>query len=323
MSSDRTGETSADWRGCEATGPANSPKPGLRDAFLRVKNAISEDNISLLAGGVAFNAFLSIFPAITALLSIYGLFAEPSQVAQQLGALQGTVPAPVLKIIQKQMSSIANGSGSALGIGLIVSLLIAIYSASKAMRALIVALNNVYNETEKRGFLKVKLVTLVFTFAAVCFVLLMLGVIGLPSYLQHAGIPAWLDAAIRVLRWIVMLGFMSVALTLVYALAPSRRPPRMKWVSPGAILAILVWLLASIGFSFYIANFGNYNKAYGSLAAIVILMLWFWIGTFMVLIGAELNAALEPTSRMDSTRGDHTRRCGRGAAATDEKGQSQ
>ncbi len=318
MKTKHADDAGANARGREASKPTKIPRSGWRDVLIRVKNQISEDTLSLVAAGVSFYAFLSIFPAITALLSIYGMLADPSQVAQQIGSLSGTVPPSALQIIQKQMSSIAQGSGSALSISLIVSILIAIYSASKGMSALITSLNIAYDEDEKRGFIKLKFVTLLFTFGAVCFVLIMLGVIGLPSYLQHTGLPTWLNTVIRVVRWIIMLVLMAVALAVVFAFAPSRDRPRMQWVSPGAILATVVWLIASIGFSFYITNFGSYNKTYGSAAAIVILMMWFWISVYVILIGAELNAELEAQTRRDSTHGESAPLGEREASAADE-----
>jgi membrane protein len=272
----------------------------------------------LVAAGVSFYAFLSIFPAITALFSIYSMIADPSQIAHQMGSFKGAVPSSALQLIQKQLSSIAHGSGSSLSIGLAVSILLAIYSASKGVGALIASLNIAYGEEEGRGFIKLKSLTLLFTFAAVIFVVVMLGVIGLPSYLRHTGMPGWLNEAIRIVRWIIMLGLMTVALAVVYSFAPNRSRPQVQWVSPGAILATVFWLIASIGFSFYITHFGSYNKTYGSAAAIVILMMWFWISAFVILLGAELNAELESQTRKDSTGGEPASPGDREAVAADK-----
>jgi membrane protein len=204
-----------------------------------------------------------------------------------------------------------------LGISLIVSILLALYSASKGAGALIKALNIAYDEDEKRGFIKLTGLTLLMTLASVLFVIVMFVVIGLPTYLAHIGLPGWLDAVIRVIRWLIVLVLVMVAFALIYALAPSRNQPKIRWASPGAIIATVVWLIASIAFSFYISHFSSYNKTYGSTAAIVILMLWFWISALVVLIGAEINAEMEGQTRWDTTGGRAQRRGKRGAAAAD------
>lgn len=318
----RNGSSPNDERGRDVDDPRHMPSTGWRDVLLRVKTEIGRDTLSLVAAGVAFYAFLSIFPAITALISIYGLVADPTQVATQVGSLQGTVPPSALQMLQKQMTAVASPSGSALGIGLVVSLLLAIYSSSKGVGALITALNVAYDEEEERGFIKLKAITLGFTLGAIILVVVMLFVIGLPSYLGQLGLPAWLDIIIRVARWVIMLGIMVVALALLYAFAPSRESPAMRWISPGAICATILWLVASIAFSFYIGHFSNYNKTYGSAAAIVILMTWFWLSIFFVLIGAEINAELEGQTRRDSTSGRRRKKGRRGAVAADNTRES-
>jgi len=306
----------ADLRGRGATSPWKIPWRGWRDACLRVKNQIGKDNISLISAGVSFYAFMALFPAITALLSIYGLIVAPAQMAQQLDTLRGTIPSSTMQMIQKQMTHIA-ASHSALGIGLIISVVLALYYASQGVGALIASLNIAYNEKEKRGFIKLYLVTFAATLAAVVFVVLMLVVIGLPGYLQHAGLPAWLTVLVRVGRWILTLGLMGATFVAIYVFAPSRDRPQIQWVSPGAIFATVVGVCASIAFSYYIAHFGSYNKMYGSVAAIVILMLWFWISTFVALIGAELNSELERQTRRGSTPGEPEAHGQRDAMAVD------
>jgi membrane protein len=273
------------------------PAKGWRAALWRVKEDISHDRISLAAAGVGFFAFLSLFPAITALLSIYGLVADPAAIAQQMDSLKGVVPPAAMQIIRKQMQSIVQGSGSALSISLIVSVLVALYSASKGANALVAALNIAYGADETRGLIKLTGVKLLMTLTAIVFVIVMFVIIGLPGYLQHIGLPAWLNTMIRIVRWLIVLVLVMAGLALVYALAPSRGRPPIQWVSPGAIAVTLVWLIASIAFSFYISHFGSYNKTYGSAAAIVILMTWFWLSAFLVLIGAAINGELESEAR--------------------------
>lgn len=290
----------SDSRGGDVAKPRDISSNGWRDILLSVKNAVSEDRLSLIAAGVGFFAFLSIFPALTALLSVYGLVSDPSQVARHIGSLQGTIPASTLQLIQKQMSSITQGAGSSLGVALVFSVLIAIYSASKGVGAMVTALNIALDERDNRGLVKHKALILLYTLAAIGFALIMLGVIGLTTYLQHLGLPDWLDIVIQIARWVILLTLMMVAVTALYALTPSRPRPPIRRVAPGAILATIIWLMASIAFSFYITHFGSYNKTYGSLTAIVVMMLWFWISAFVILLGAELNATLQSRLRNKS-----------------------
>lgn len=292
MTAHRTGDS----RNSHSREPARflqRPAKGWHDALLRIKESISRDALSLMAAGVAFYAFLSLFPTITALLSIYGLMADPSHATHQLSTMPGALPGPAIQIIQKQMHTIAQGSNSTLSISLIVSIVLAAYSASKGISALISALNIVYDKDETRGFIKRTGLTLALTLASIMFAALMLLVISLPGYLPLAGLPTWLNAAISVVCWLIVLMLAIMTLATIYAVAPNRDRPQIQWATPGAIVATLVWLVASIAFSFYISHFSSYNKIYGSTAAIVILMMWFWVSAFVVLIGAEINSELE------------------------------
>ena len=305
-------------RGRDAQSPAAMPVRGWRDALWRVKTAVSTDALSLIAAGVAFYAFLSLFPTITAILSIYGLVAEPSQVGQQIGQLQGTMPSSAVQLIQSRISALTQSDNSTLGISLVVSVLIALYSASKGTGALITALNVAYDEEESRGFFKLKGFTLLLTFAGIVVMILLLAAISLPTYLGTLGLPTWLNVIIRVIRWVLTLGLMMGMLALIYAWAPSRRRPKLRWATSGAIVAALLWLIVSIAFSFYLGHFGSYNKTYGSAAAIVITLTWFWLSAFFVLIGAEINAELEGQTKRDSTHGASLERGERGAVAADD-----
>lgn len=264
-----------------------------RDILMAIKNASSQDRLSLIAAGVSFFGFLSIFPALTALLSVYGLVSDPSEVAHQLGSLQGTLPSSALQLIQRQMSSIAQSTGSSLGVALVASVLVAIYSASKGMGAMVSALNIAFDKSESRGVIKHKALTLLYTLAAIGFAVIMLGLIGLTAYLQHRVPSAWLDVVIKIVSWAILLTLMTVAVTALYALTPSRSRPSLRQVAPGAILATLMWLIASLSFNFFLTHFKSYNPTYGSITGIVVLMLWFWISAFVILLGAEVNAVLQ------------------------------
>ena len=260
--------------------------------MLNLKQAVAADRLSLIAAGVGFFVFLSIFPALTALLSVYGLVSDPAQVAQHINSLQTTLPPSTLQLIQKQMASITEGSGSSLGFALVASILVAIYSASKGMGAMVSALNIAVDQSENRGFIKLKAFTLLYTLVAICFAVVMLGLIGLSMYLQHLGLPDWLNTTIGIVSWLVRLALMIAAVVALYGLTPDRPHPPLRQVVPGATLATISWLIASLAFSFYLAHFNDYNKAYGSLAAIVVLLLWLWITAFVVLLGAEVNGVL-------------------------------
>ncbi|HET7314392.1 YihY/virulence factor BrkB family protein [Salinisphaera sp.] len=310
------GETEA--RGREAARPRQMPMRGWRDALFRVKDQIGERALSLVAAGVAFYSFLSLFPALVALLSIYGLIASPRHVAGQMNQLQGAVPASALHLVQSQIAQLTRTDHATLGISLVVSVLIALYSASKGAGAMISALNIAYGEIEKRGFFKLQGITLLLTFSGIVFFILMLGAIGLTAYLNQIALPGWLTIIIRVVRWLIVLAMMTAALAVLLAWAPSRRRPKFQWVTPGAVFATVLWLLASIAFSFYIGHFGSYNKTYGSAAAIVILMTWFWLSAFFVLVGAGINGELERQTRRDSTKGSPRPLGERDAAAADE-----
>lgn len=314
----RKAQTGDEARGRSAEGPTEIPARGLWEVLKRVLANISEDSLSLIAAGVSFYVFLSLFPAITALLSVYGIIADPAQISRETASFGNNIPPAAMQIVTKQMSAVAGSSGSALSVGFGISLVLAIYYASGGMGALISALNIVYGEHEKRGFIRLKLVTLGLTFAMGLFTILMLAVIGMPAYLQFLNLPGWFDVTIRIVCWIVMLIAMVVGLSAIYAVASSRRSPKKRWVTPGSVVATLGWLIVSIAFSFYIDHFGNYNKTYGSIAAIIILMLWFWISVFVVLLGGELNAELERQTRKDSTVGK-PREIGRREAVVADK----
>lgn len=309
-------------RGRTATRPTEVPKAGWRDVLLRVKDDITNDTLTLVAAGVAFYALLAIFPAITAAVSIYGLVADPSQIQQQLSSLQGFLPPNAMQVVQSQLKSVASSSGSALTIGLAVSILISVYSASKGIAAMITALNIVYDEEESRGFIKLKAITLLLTLASIVFALVAMGVvIALPPLLNSFGLPNWLQIVVRAVRWLIMAALVAGAMAAMYRLAPSRNRPGWRWVSGGAVLGTVIWIIGSIGFSIYVSNFGSFNKTYGSAAAIVILMLWFWLSAFVVLLGAEVNSELERQTRRDTTTGRRQPLGERGAHAADTLGE--
>ncbi len=262
----------------------------------RVIERVNNHRLSLVAAGMAFYAILSIFPALTAIISMYGLVADPNDVSRQVAMLPANIPPALTRMIASQIQNISQGSGVVLSFGLVFSILFAVYSASKSTRALVMALNIAYDETDDRGLIMGYLNILALTLGGVFLVIGLLTLIGLSAYLHVAGLGYWPALIINGIRWVVMLALMTSALGMVYAFAPSRRRPHWHWLTPGAVIATLLWLGVSLAFSFYIGHFNNFNRIYGSAAAIMVLLMWFALSAFVVLIGAEINAEIEATA---------------------------
>jgi membrane protein len=292
-------------RGREATRPTDIPKPGWRDIAMRVKDQLSEDNIDMVAAGVAFYMFFAIFPALLAALSIYGLFADPAQVAQQIQALTEYLPAQARDVIGEQLTRIADASGGALGWSAAISILVALWSATKGVKALMTAFNITYDETEKRGFFKFNFVAFVLTLFILVFGLVVLVIVAvIPALLAALNLDALTHWIVTLGRWPILFVLVMLILAFLYRFAPSRDEPRWRWATPGALLATVLWLIASLAFSIYVANFADYNATYGTLAAVVTLLFWFYITAYVVLLGAEVNCEMERQTRRDTTTGE-------------------
>jgi len=252
----------------------------------------------MVAAGVAFYAFLSVFPALAALVSVYGLISDPQHVEEQLNALGGVMPAGVRELLGAQLRRIAGGSAGALGWGFALSLLLAVWSTTKGTKSLIEAMNIAYDEQEKRGPLKLNGLALMLTIGGVLtMVVALIVVVGIPTVLGLFGLGGVARVAVDVLRWPLLIAILLVGLAVVYRLGPAREGAKWKWITPGSLLAAMLWLAASIAFSIYVANFGSYEKTYGSLGAVVILLMWFYVGSYVILLGAELNAEVERHQR--------------------------
>jgi membrane protein len=316
-----TPRSRAGAHGEEARHPGEIPKRGWKQVLLRVKDQVSADNLSIVSAGVAFFALLAIFPGITALVTLYGLVTDPAQVEPQLSPLRGLLPGNAFDIIAQQTRQVAATAGDSLSLGLMLSLLLAIWSANAGTKSVITALNIAYEEKEKRGFFTLNLWSLTFTVIGIVFMIVALTVVAaVPAALAIFGTEDGpMQSVLLALRWVVMAGLMILALAMLYRFAPSRKSAKMQWVSVGAIVATLFWLLASVGFSLYVRHFGSYDKTFGSLGAVVILLMWFYISTYVVCIGAELNAELERQTRKDSTVGPEKPIGNRGAVVADNK----
>ncbi len=304
--------------GRHAERPAEFGFPAWRAVGRRVARETKRDNLSMVAAGVAFYGFLALFPALVALVSIYGLVANPEDVQQMVEGMRGVVPSAVADIISQQLSQVAGSSGSSLGIGVAIGILVALWSATKGTKSLMTALDIAYEEEEQRGFFRYNGVALLLTLGAVLLAIVAIGlVVAAPAVLGNLGLPSVLETVINWLRWPMLAVAMIAGLAVLYRYGPSRRSPRWSWVNYGSVAATLLFLVVSALFSWYVSNFGSYNETYGSLAAIVILLLWFYISAYAVLLGAELNSEMEHQTGRDTTTGEPRPRGSRDAEMAD------
>lgn len=289
----------AESHGQLARTPLQIPPAGWKDILLGTYQQIDEDRLLATAAGVVFYGLLAIFPAITALVSSYGLFADPSTISANLQDLALMLPEGSFTIVQDQIARVLAKGTSALGATFLAGLLIAIWSANAGMKAIFDALNVVYEEKEKRGFVKLNLTSLLFTIAALISIMLMVGaVVVLPLLLQRIGLGSRAELIIRFGRWPALVLLLLVALAVLYRYGPSRSVPRWQWLSVGAVAAAVLWLAGSALLSWYLANFADYNATYGSLGAAIGLMTWMWMSAIIVLCGAELNSEIERSSSL-------------------------
>ncbi len=303
--------------GGKAERPSEIPARGWTQVAKRGWKEAKADQVQLLAAGVAFYAFLAIFPALIAIVSIYGLFADPSTIANQLNSITTALPDEAAQIITDQVTALSSRRQT-LGISLILSVLIALWSASAGVSNLLTAINVAYDEEEKRGFVKKRLMSLGLTLGAIVFMVIILGLVAvLPPLLKAVFGTGALRWILQILGWLIMVVLVAIGLAILYRLGPDRDAPRMRWVSMGAVVATLVWLIASIGFSIYTSTFGNYAKTYGVFAGIVVLLFWLWFTMYAILLGAEINAESEQQTIADTTKGEEEPLGERGAVKAD------
>lgn len=311
-------------RGRDAEQPSEIPKLGWKDILLRTKKRLNQDYISLVSAGVAFYALLAIFPALAAVISIYGLVADPASIEQQITGVMTVLPPEAADILKQQLQSLASKPAAGLGIGVVIGILLALWSAAKGIKALLQGLNIAYSEHERRGVLKLNAMALLLTFGGVVFAIVALGLIAvLPAVVNLLHLQGIIATAVTWLSWPLLLVAVMVALAVVYRYGPSREQPRWRWLNLGVIVATTLWLVGSFLFSVYVTNFGSYSKTYGSVGAIVILMLWFFLSAYAILLGAELNAEIEHQTARDSTTGPEQPLGSRGAKMADTVGERQ
>lgn len=297
-------ESSAQAPGSQANKPQEVPAKGWLQIVKRGWREAKVDQVPLLAAGVAFFTFLSLFPGIVALVLLYGLIADPSTITQQIATLTQNMPAEAASLIQTQIESVSQNQQQGI-ISLAIAIAVGLWSASNGMGKLITAINAAYDEEDNRGFVKAKLLALGLTLAAIVFMAVMISLIAVaPAVLNAVFDSSLVRFAVGALKWILIVVVVTAALAGLYRLAPNRDSPQVKWVSVGAGVATLLWVLASVGFTVYVSNFGSYAKTYGALAGVVILLLWLWITCYAVLLGAEINSESEQQTNRDTTKGE-------------------
>jgi len=311
-------------RGRDATAPEHIPWRGWKDVLLRSYQEIQDDRLLALAAGVVFYSLVALFPAIAAGVSSYALVADANTMAKHLNLLANVVPGGTLDLLGTEITRIARNSEGKLTFGFIIGLLIALWSANAGMKAIFDALNIIYDEQEKRSLIWLNLISLFFTFCAIAAALLAVSaVVVFPLILAAFGLSSFDKPIIGLLRWPVLLGLILLGLAVLYRYGPSRLEAKWRWITVGSAFAAIAWLVASLLFSWYLANFANYNATYGSLGAVVGLMMWMWFSTIIVLVGAELNSEIERQTARDSTVGQEKPLGFRGAVAADTVGPAQ
>ncbi len=318
---DRSASTTGGDRGRDADRPGELPARGFKDVALRVKQEAKEDNVSLLSAGVAFYLLLAMFPALAAVVSVYGLVADPMDVSQQVSDLTGTLPQEAQSLITDQLEKITQEQ-QGIGVTLAVSVLAALWAASSGVKNLIAAVNVAYDECETRKFFKLRGLALALTLGAVLFAVVAIGVIAvLPVVVSELPFGSAGQMLVQVASYVGLALAFTVGLAVLYRYAPDRDAPRWRWVSWGAVIATALWVLGSVAFSVYVSNFGSYGETYGSIGAVIVLMLWLVITAFAVILGAEINSELEAQTAKDSTVGRAEPMGHRGAVKADELGE--
>ncbi len=316
MSNQQTEASTHSSPGSDAETPQDIPRRGWVQILKRAWAQTTEDQVPLLGAGVAFFGFLALFPSLIALVLAYGLFADPGTIATQIDSLGSALPREVKELIIAQLTAQSANTG-ALSFGVIISLLVALWSASGGVANLVQAVNTAYDETDKRNLVKKRLIALGLTFGAIIFMVVLITLIAvLPVVFAFfdGGPLRWL---VQVVRWVLIAALIMAALAVLYRVAPDRDAPKLRWASPGAIVATLLWLLVSLGFSLYVSLFASYAKTYGAVAGIVVLLMWLWLTSYAILFGAEINAEAEQQTIKDSTVGPAQPLGRRGAVAAD------
>jgi membrane protein len=308
-------------RGRSASRPSEIPASGWRDILVRVKAEIGSGHVTLVSAGLAMYALLAVFPGLAASIAIYGIFTSPAEVVKQMQSFSVILPPGTWELFSEQLQTIASQTTGTLTFAAIIGFLVALWGARAGMASLMVATNIAYAEGEMRGFVKQTLMSLGFTVGGILGFLLVLAFgVAVPVAAEVLGSSPWVQSLVAGLRWLVLWAIAIFGLTLLYRYAPSRKVPRWRWVTWGSAIAATLWLLLSAGFAFYVSTFASYGKTYGALGGVIALLMWFYLSSFAIVIGAEINAEMERQTRRDTTEGPEKPMGQRGAFAADTLG---
>jgi membrane protein len=319
------GDSLSGHRGRLAEKPSQIPAKGWKDILWRVHEGVQNDRIFLVAAGVTFYALLALFPATAAMVSLYGLFADANTINEHMGLVSGFLPDGALSVIGDQVRRLAAQSNAKLGITFIGTLLLSLWGANAGTKSIFDALNIIYKEREKRGFLTLTWRSLLFTLAGLGLIgIASISIVAVPVALNVLGIPKESETAfLTLLRWPLLYVVILAALACLYRYGPSRERPRWRWVTWGSVVAGAIWIGGSLALSWYVEHFGTYNATYGSLGAVIGFMIWMWLSTIVVLVGGEINAETEHQTAKDTTSGDGKPMGARGATMADEVGKAR
>ncbi len=305
-------------RGRYAARPSRIPLRGWKDVAVRVTREVNRDRIGLVAGGVAYYAMLALFPLLVATISLYGIFTTPADLESQIASLSRMLPEEARTIITGQLRSLVESPSSGLTLGAVFGVLVALASATKGTDALISSVGIAYEEPESRGWFRLKGLSLAMTFGLVVAALVAFALVAVvPAAMNLIGLGSVGRLVAELVRWPLLVVLFLGGLAVVYRYAPDRRPARWQWVTPGSLVAAVLWIAASFGFSFYVSRFGSYEATYGSLAAVIVLLLWLYLSSYVILLGAEINAEIERQTSCDSTVGTERPMGDRGAVVAD------
>jgi membrane protein len=311
-------------RGRDASAPGDIPLKGWKDVALRVYHRLLQERVTLTAAGVAFYLLLSLFPGLAALVSLYGLISDPSTIGAQMAFLSDLFPADALDLVLGQLKALSQQNDSTLSIGFFVGLGISLWSARNGVAALFEAMNLAYAEEEKRGFLSITLFSILFTLGGLLVAAVLTTALAvLPVVMAVVFIPDRVELLMKVVRWPIMLAVIWLGTVLIYRYGPSREDAKLRWLNFGTVFSTGAWLITSLGFSYYIENFADLNATYGTLGTFIGFMLWTWISTVILIVGAIINAELEHQTVRDSTTGPSMPMGARGATMADTLGETQ
>ncbi len=306
-------------RGRDATSPWAIPARGWKDVLLRTWREAGEDNIGLIAAGVAFYGFLAMVPLLGAVVLSYGLVASPETVVRNMQSLTSVMPADAAKLVGEQLLNVVKSSEGKKGIGLLIAFAVALYGAMNGASAIVTALNVAYEEHERRGFVQRTLLALTITVGGILVAILAVVAIAALGHLDQLfpWAPGFLLVLGKALSYLLMAGAGAAAAATLYRYGPDRAHARWSWLTPGSVAATMLWLIVTFAFGLYVANFGDYNATYGSLGAVVVLLTWIYLSAYALLLGAELNSELEQQTARDSTDGPEKPLGARRASAAD------